>query len=97
MQGAGSVGQIDIGLVGAGSAGGSSASTSSALRLDSGGGVWVGAASEGDFFLWFFARARGLRLASSIGETPPAYRFERDVEDFFRHSPAVVRPDGPAA
>lgn len=41
--------------------------------------------------------ARGLRLASSIGDTPPAYRFERDVEDFFRHSPAVIRPDGPAA
>ncbi|MFM8237315.1 MAG: NAD-dependent epimerase/dehydratase family protein [Actinomycetota bacterium] len=41
--------------------------------------------------------ARGLRLAASIGDTSPAYRFERDVEDFFRHSPAVVRPDPPAS
>jgi UDP-glucose 4-epimerase len=39
------------------------------------------------------AFAQGLRLAATIGERQPAYRFERDVEDFFRHSPAVVRPD----
>ena len=25
---------------------------------------------------------------------PPAYRYERDVEHFFRHSPAVVRDQG---
>jgi UDP-glucose 4-epimerase len=35
--------------------------------------------------------ARGLRLESTIGERQPAYRYERDVETFFRHSPAVVR------
>lgn len=35
--------------------------------------------------------ARGLRLARTIGEKHPAYRYEREVEDFFRHSPAVVR------
>jgi UDP-glucose 4-epimerase len=34
--------------------------------------------------------ARGLRLESTVGERP-AYRYERDVETFFRHSPAVVR------
>jgi UDP-glucose 4-epimerase len=38
------------------------------------------------------AFAQGLRLAGTIGNTQ-AYRYERDVEDFFRHSPAVVRPD----
>jgi UDP-glucose 4-epimerase len=36
------------------------------------------------------AFARSARLRSTIGE-PPAYRYERDVEQFFRHSPAVVR------
>jgi UDP-glucose 4-epimerase len=35
--------------------------------------------------------ARGLRLESTVGERHPAYRYERDVETFFRHSPAVVR------
>jgi UDP-glucose 4-epimerase len=35
------------------------------------------------------AFARGLRLQTTVGE--PAYHYERDVEDFFRHSPAVVR------
>jgi UDP-glucose 4-epimerase len=39
-----------------------------------------------------FARAR--RLRRTVGPTPPAYTYERDVEAFFRHSPAVVRqPD----
>ena len=37
--------------------------------------------------------ARGLRLARTIGEKHPAYRYEREVEDFFRHSPAVIRRD----
>jgi UDP-glucose 4-epimerase len=37
------------------------------------------------------AFARALRLAGTIGETRPTYRYERAVEDFFRHSPAVVR------
>jgi UDP-glucose 4-epimerase len=39
------------------------------------------------------AFAQALRLAGTIGETSPSYRYEREVEDFFRHSPAVVRPD----
>lgn len=34
--------------------------------------------------------ARRLRLESTIGRAP-AYEYERDVEAFFRHSPAVVR------
>ncbi|MEI2640399.1 MAG: NAD-dependent epimerase/dehydratase family protein [Microthrixaceae bacterium] len=32
-----------------------------------------------------------LRLRRTIGAHRPAYRYERDVEQFFRHSPAVVR------
>jgi UDP-glucose 4-epimerase len=39
------------------------------------------------------AFAQGLRLAGSVGDKHPSYRYEREVEDFFRHSPAVVRPD----
>ncbi len=31
------------------------------------------------------------RLRQTIGSTAPTYRYERDVEQFFRHSPAVVR------
>ena len=31
--------------------------------------------------------------APTIGDKHPTYRYEREVEDFFRHSPAVVRPD----
>jgi UDP-glucose 4-epimerase len=38
-----------------------------------------------------FAQAR--RLERVVG-SPPAYEYERDVEDFFRHSRAVVRPEG---
>jgi UDP-glucose 4-epimerase len=37
-----------------------------------------------------FARAR--RLERVVG-TPPAYEYERDVEDFFRNSRAIVRPE----
>jgi UDP-glucose 4-epimerase len=37
-----------------------------------------------------FARAR--RLERVVG-APPAYEYEREVEDFFRHSPAVVQPE----
>ena len=37
-----------------------------------------------------FARAR--RLERIVG-SPPEYEYEREVEDFFRHSRAVVRPD----
>src|SRR6478736_2931416 len=32
-----------------------------------------------------------VRLRDTIGSTQPTYRYERDVEQFFRHSPAVVR------
>ncbi|HEX7442698.1 MAG TPA: NAD-dependent epimerase/dehydratase family protein [Acidimicrobiales bacterium] len=32
-----------------------------------------------------------VRLRETIGSTQPTYRYERDVEQFFRHSPAVVR------
>jgi UDP-glucose 4-epimerase len=39
------------------------------------------------------AFAQALRLAGTIGDSRPSYRYEREVEDFFRHSPAVVRPD----
>ncbi len=37
------------------------------------------------------AFAEALRLKGAIGDSAPAYRYERDVEAFFRHSPAVVR------
>ena len=37
------------------------------------------------------AFAEGLRLAGAIGEKNPTYEYHRDVESFFRHSPAVVR------
>ena len=36
-----------------------------------------------------FARANNLRRAT--GSAAPEYRYEQDVEQFFRHSPAVVR------
>jgi UDP-glucose 4-epimerase len=36
------------------------------------------------------AFAEAARLRSTVGDQP-AYRYERDVEQFFRHSPAVVR------
>jgi UDP-glucose 4-epimerase len=36
-----------------------------------------------------FARAQRLRRA--VGESRPAYRYEREVEAFFKHSPSVVR------
>jgi UDP-glucose 4-epimerase len=35
--------------------------------------------------------ARSLRLERAVGSSSPEYRYERDVETFFRHSPAVVR------
>ena len=34
--------------------------------------------------------ARAIACAAAIGDAPPAYRYEQDVEQFFRHSPAVV-------
>jgi UDP-glucose 4-epimerase len=36
-----------------------------------------------------FVRAH--RLRSTVGDVRPAYIYERDVENFFRHSPAVIR------
>ena len=37
------------------------------------------------------AFVEALRLRRAVGDQTPAYRYERDVEQFFRHSPAVVR------
>ena len=37
------------------------------------------------------AFAANLRLRRGAGRRPAAYRYEHDVEQFFRHSPAVVR------
>lgn len=38
--------------------------------------------------------AAAMRLRGTVGQSRPAYQYERDVEAFFRHSPAVVRsPD----
>jgi UDP-glucose 4-epimerase len=37
------------------------------------------------------AFARSLRLEHTVGSNHPTYKYERDVETFFRHSPAVVR------
>jgi UDP-glucose 4-epimerase len=34
---------------------------------------------------------RAVRLQSSVGTRRPTYHYEQDVEQFFRHSPAVVR------
>jgi UDP-glucose 4-epimerase len=41
------------------------------------------------------APAEASRLRRTVGETRPSYRYERDVENFFRHSPAVVREPAP--
>jgi UDP-glucose 4-epimerase len=38
------------------------------------------------------AFVEAMRLRTTVGESEPTYRYERDVEAFFRHSPAVVRP-----
>lgn len=32
-----------------------------------------------------------VRLRRTLGDNEPSYRYERDVEQFFRHSPAVIR------
>jgi UDP-glucose 4-epimerase len=34
--------------------------------------------------------ARASRLRNAVGASRPAYRYERDVESFFSHSPAVI-------
>jgi UDP-glucose 4-epimerase len=38
---------------------------------------------------------RALRLKRSLGREPSSYTYEQDVEQFFRHSPAVVRTPVP--
>jgi UDP-glucose 4-epimerase len=35
-----------------------------------------------------------VRLRQTVGSSSPSYTYERDVEQFFRHSPAVVREGG---
>jgi UDP-glucose 4-epimerase len=42
------------------------------------------------------AFARASRLRATVGDTEHAYRYERDVENFFRHSPAVIRDPQPS-
>ena len=37
------------------------------------------------------AFVEAVRLRRTVGDQAPAYHYERDVENFFRHSPAVVR------
>jgi UDP-glucose 4-epimerase len=37
--------------------------------------------------------SQAVRLRQTVGEVEPTYRYERDVEAFFRHSPAVVRDE----
>jgi UDP-glucose 4-epimerase len=34
-----------------------------------------------------------MRIRRTVGETSPEYQYERDVEQFFRHSPAVIRDE----
>jgi UDP-glucose 4-epimerase len=41
------------------------------------------------------AFVEALRLRSTVGAVEPQYTYERDVEQFFRHSPAVVRDADP--
>jgi UDP-glucose 4-epimerase len=40
------------------------------------------------------AFAEALRLHRTVGRPTRTYRYERDVEQFFRHSPAIVRDEG---
>jgi UDP-glucose 4-epimerase len=37
------------------------------------------------------AFAEAMRLRNTVGDKEPSYRYESDVEQFFRHSPAIVR------
>jgi UDP-glucose 4-epimerase len=34
-----------------------------------------------------------LRIRKMVGASEAAYQYERDVEQFFRHSPAVIRDE----
>ena len=36
---------------------------------------------------------QSIRLRRTVGEVKPTYQYQRDVEAFFRHSPAVVRDE----
>jgi len=40
--------------------------------------------------------ARALRLRSTVGAADPEYTYQADVEQFFKHSPAVVREQPPS-
>ncbi len=40
--------------------------------------------------------AEALRLRRAMGEQLPGYKYEADVEAFFKHSPAIVRQTDPA-
>lgn len=42
------------------------------------------------------AYAEAMRLRRTLGTTRPDYTYQRDVEQFFRHSPAVVREHDPS-
>jgi UDP-glucose 4-epimerase len=37
------------------------------------------------------AFAEAVRLRRTVGQAEPEYKYQRDVEQFFRHSPAVIR------
>jgi UDP-glucose 4-epimerase len=37
---------------------------------------------------------RAVRLRRSVGDASPSYTYSQDIEQFFRHSPAVVRSEG---
>jgi len=37
---------------------------------------------------------RAVRLRRSVGDAPPSYTYSQDIEQFFRHSPAVVHSTG---
>jgi len=39
---------------------------------------------------------RAVRLRRSLGHAPPSYTYSQDIEQFFRHSPAVVHTTGDA-
>lgn len=43
------------------------------------------------------AFAEAMRLHDTVGPRRPEFRYERDVETFFRHSPAVVREPEPTS
>ena len=42
------------------------------------------------------AFTEAMRLRATVGDASGTYRYERDVEQFFRHSPAVIRDTNPS-